>query len=286
MKRFFVVTLAIVLALSLSGLVLAENAATVNQDGDRNATAVEQELGVNTVRVNQDGYDNLTSVRQGGGPDSTDRPSTTWAYVDQDGYRNEAVVDQHGAHYDGHTHTLYIYQHGNDNYANIKQASVFHGAWASIDQSGYGNSAGIDQVGNSYTKEKGAAGTTSYAVIRQQDNDNYAYQLQRAFYTGGNFIRALIDQKGTANIATQEQQYRDVGLVGLEAYAYQDGFKNESVQVQQKGYGARHGEVVQTGNRNYAAQTQEAGNQVAFIGQVGNDNWAVVNQLNKVSTAK
>lgn len=288
MKRFFVVTLAIVLALSLSGLAFAENEpidnkAYVDQAGSLNAASVAQESGINTAGVSQSGRENSTNLRQGG-YETNDGVVATYASVSQVGNKNAADVDQVGARYNNQLHQAFVVQDGEHNYASIVQKSTYHGALAGIAQHGVNNTGVIEQVGNQFPSQGGYGS----ASIDQYGVSNYAKQWQRSYVNTG-FMRAGIDQNGDHNYATQGQDHRYVSTSApgaFELYVTQNGYKNESIQHQGQEFGTRYGSVVQNGDRNYASQTQEMGNHVAGIVQNGNANWAVINQYNSVPAAK
>src|SRR6056297_1961470 len=91
MKKLFVITLALILVIGISGMVLAaENVGDITQTGDKNEAEIEQD-GHNTAAITQSGDKNDAEIEQEG----TNFDTSSWrygAYIEQTGDKNDALI--------------------------------------------------------------------------------------------------------------------------------------------------------------------------------------------------
>jgi len=263
--------------------------ATIEQNGKLNTSYVTQTNKENTATIKQSNYNkNLNTysdVNQSGKDNDASVEQTSngllvpsLAYgslktvVNQSGDKNEAVQVQ-GPHLQQGVTYGEIIQGGNNNYAS--QHQVKFGNDARINQSGNGNSAEQAQDTKLLPDDEGSF---NKAVANQSGNLNLATQEQQ-----GATNDALIDQSGRSNKADQYQK----GILDV-VRAYQSGNGNTSTQDQRTGFNLA--EVNQSGNNNSADQSQDVGlilggYNKASIDQSGMGNSSIQKQFGATSTA-
>lgn len=194
----------------------------------------------------QTGMNNKSTVEQTHDGDLASRAGLLEALTVQTGNDNEAIQIQ-GPHSQMGTGYVEVIQGGSENYAYQIQVK-------------YGNSAKINQSGD--------------RNIAKQAQD-----IMLPLEAEGSMNTAIIDQSGNYNTAEQTQN----GWAN-EAYAFQSGSDNSSVQNQGVGTPdswVNFALVSQSGNSNEAEQTQNGRLNRAKIDQASNCNDAVQTQLSE-----
>ena len=286
MRKLLVLTLAVVLVVGMSTVVMAQNndadvdqignnqGAVINQDGNNNEADVYQfsdNDGPQEADVLQRGRANLVDISQeqiGGGNTGTNFPTAKQRGVSneiiqnttapgmnggqnveaiQDGRNNK--VEQHIL--SGYTNSLYSYQFGTNNYAY--QSLAANHSHLEIYQNGQFNDAYQFVDGSNH----GYMG--SEVIIDQDGRRNFAKQDIEGGSLGTQ-TTAVINQSGRSNSATQLINGSD-----NKTMVNQDGFNNTAM-------------TNQVGNNNNSDVIQNGSNQTTTIDQVGNDNNTTVIQ--------
>ena len=272
---------------------------TVNQTGNNNKAFVTQEhdgtmgpLGVMTSDIDQVGNGNKATHIQGPGS----KTGVMLAVAEQTGLNNTAHQEQHG-----YRNQEFVIQNGNNNVGRQFQGNNLMGSNAVILQPAHNNRASQTQL----------SGTAQNALILQEGNGNKATQNQEGWVN-----LALTHQPGHNNVASQEQAgplnlaaIRQVtnGNVARQSqdntgghhYGHTYGYPTSNVAaiLQEGGHGnkARQaqssvstapppmwepnlGAIYQNGFNNTATQTQDGGNNLGLVIQVGNGNVAHASQ--------
>ena len=259
----------VVLALA-AGVTFAQtnNIGLVTQSDLSQKATIDQQGSLNKSVVNQSNEGNTVDIKQ---TNSKAPGYDTYSEANQTGKRNLATIVQIsngtlvGDTYEGTLKAL-VTQSGNDNVA--KQLQGGHNqqgrSLAEIIQGGSNNDAFQNQV--KYGNE---------AKINQSGNWNTAKQAQDIKLPEGeegSYNTALIDQAGSGNLATQEQD----GWAN-DAKAFQSGSFNTSIQEQSLAWKS-DAYVSQSGNNNNANQTQVGRLNSARIEQASSWNKATQTQ--------
>jgi len=133
------------------------------------------------------------------------------------------------------------------------------------------NDSTVDQIGND-----------NDATTTQTGSDNVAAVQQGGFGGGlvqSNNAEAIIDQAGSMNEAYINQRQGWAGGTAVSLHTIdQDGSDNDALLTTFNG--GNSGEIVQSGDENYARGRQSGSGSVLGITQTGFSNWADVDQLN------
>lgn len=181
------------------------NEGAIIQRGDRMLSLIEQDGSENTASILQTGTG-------GGANDST--PEFNQARITQVGLENAAATEQ-----SGQLQKSSIDQNGNFNVASIEQVGV---------ENGVGNTARIDQNGNTNTSVIGQDGDGNMASSVQNGNDNFSSIWQdgngnmAAAFQNGNGNYSAIEQMGNVNVASVLQNgfdFADVQQIGNDNVA-------------------------------------------------------------------
>lgn len=171
---------AFALTLALSGGAFAQDGdrAEILQSGSNNTTSITQKGNANEASINLYGYSNGqtngTLTQEGDG---------AFAKIYIEGDENNFSVTQETAS------SLFSGVYGDGNTLSVDQVNAYSDAYQNYGatlQSGYGNSATLEQQVEAY----GASGGLNEAFINQYGNDNVA----------------LLDQTGTDNLAVITQE--------------------------------------------------------------------------------
>ena len=259
----------VVLALA-AGVTFAQtnNIGLVTQSDLSQKATIDQQGSLNKSVVNQSNEGNTVDIKQ---TNSKAPGYDTYSEANQTGKRNLATIVQIsngtlvGDTYEGTLKAL-VTQSGNDNVAKQLQGGhIQQGrSLAEIIQGGSNNDAFQNQV--KYGNE---------AKINQSGNWNTAKQAQDIKLPEGeegSYNTALIDQAGSGNLATQEQD----GWAN-DAKAFQSGSNNTSIQAQSVAWKSI-AYVSQSGDWNTAGQTQRGNLNKASIDQQSAGNNATQNQ--------
>jgi len=275
----------------------------VYQPGARNKAFVTQvhdgtlgDLGYITARIVQSGDDNKATQLQGPG----NKTGNLLAVTRQGGDLNVAKQEQHG-----YRNNEFIKQEGNSNVGMQLQENGVMGSNTVILQPGEGNKAYQNQTGS---------GTNLKALTIQEGNGNKSTQNQTGWVNN-----ALVRQTGSTSVAQQDQvgklNYASIkqtsgGNVAKQSQdntgSFNAGFAegypaaNTALILQEGGDGniahqtqtihvssaypwdANWGRIHQEGGGNKAYQTQDGGNNLGIVNQVGIGNVAHVSQSQSI----
>jgi len=236
------------------GMGTAGSTATVDQNGDYDYSDIEQWNGPQAG--------NTATVTQGGDDGAEDYNHTSEIY--QAGGLHTATVTQYGMDEES-----YVDQVGTGNTATVNQSgNSFNDSW--VDQNGLNNTAEVDQIGNENDAHitQGVGADNNFGAIDQTDEA----ELNQAFIAqSGDGNETRIVQKDGANMATFNSMSDNNGTRDLIT----DGYTEGNIILQE---GAGNTATV----NQYAAMG--AGNNTAWISQ-DDDDTAIVTQTGYGSDA-
>jgi len=262
MKKLFVITLALILVIGISGMVLAaENVGDITQTGDKNEAEIEQD-GHNTAAITQSGDKNDAEIEQEG----TNFDTSSWrygAYIEQTGDKNEADIFMPTS-----ANGTRIQQVGDSNIASQIIGAKIH---KSTDWNRMG--LHIKQFGNNNDAfQETLSSFGCYGIqdmyIEQNGDGNFVDQ----YSIGG--MQSLMEayQIGDGNTSTQ---YQDARFSNLHLYI--NGDNNTTDQYQEYSvwaYSGNHDAYIDiTGDRNDVYQTQFGEDDFLDVDIVGNRNY-------------
>ena len=284
-KKTFALMTSLVFVLGLSGLVLAQNVALVNQTGTVNAVTATQIGSNNFIDLDQVAVvlDNTATMTQNG--------SNTSAIVDQSGRDNKLITSQIGD-----VHSIYLKQSlggsawnegyiqqygGNGNIANLTQLITWNKNEVYLTQSGGSNIANIDQNNVRSAKIDVVQNGSGNQILDADANGAIQGSLSKATQLAGYMgIPLFIRQSGDSNDIGLRQNspnptlgwnntiiYQNVG--GNSLGVYQDGALDNLLNVTQGGNVTATVSQISTGSFNDCYLSQSFGSSAIVKQQSG-----------------
>ena len=244
------------------------NAAAIEQDGVDNQASTLQTYDNNDAWTQQVGTENKSMIVQDGGPEATTGHE---AYSYQEGYQNEAAIDQSGA---GARNIAWVSQNGTSNQSKQTQTTIATagsgmGNFGYVRQGIFGGSQLSLADSRLFPASSSALNSVDPLAVPTSSNSVLSIDARAKQIQNGKLNEAEIAQFG--------------GAMGASNYGEQvqaSGWNNKAYMLQgSNGVSDNYGKQYQAGDNNNAALAQDGNGHKALQDQRGHRNDAISSQI-------